>query len=671
MERETMNRLSPFLLVAFFLSTGYAPGTEDDPPIETPIRTLAMRLLEENELVGEYEAMVAEFRREHRAYKPAGRLDRVSRILEDPFLLEPITVALRDRLEECADEGPKGLPRFLKAAADLIDAEPELPEIPLYEPSALAQDHLVHIEMVLDRAAELRASALEGLSESDLELAYDTIPLVIDKFIHHIYLEVDTDKQQMHTLKKGLKALMVVDYDKMVQAAMLLSSLADPDYVKQARKDLLRYKEKIPPAAEEAGFSGDIIAYRETRHGPIVIGGKRVTRYKGRAAFVLDLGGNDTYEAAAATLDKDRGLSMVVDLVGKDKYLCTERESLASARLGVSLLVDLAGDDVYEGTRMVQGFGGGGVGLLWDERGKDRYTSEENSQGSGFFGLGLLVDRDGNDEYVSWLHAQGFGMTRSLGALVDRAGDDRYTATGHYPCTYGQKGVFHASSQGHGTGLRRYKDMSAPVYGGGIGLLLDVEGDDRYDAGNFSQGCGYFFGYGILADREGDDWMRGSRYSQATGAHQAMGIVINDAGDDEYISSVAANQAGTWDVTAGVFLDFEGNDSYKADGLAQGGVAQTAFALLFDGGGNDTYQAGGGATQGSSGSFEYHDIQSFAFLLDVGGGKDSYTQPNRKDNTIYLEKWYGLFADFKAKTIEKVLKARAGKLEGEWGKRGK
>ncbi len=665
-----MIRVNLYLLIVILASLGFGLCAEDEPVIETPIRTLAMRLLEENELVGEYEAMVAEFRRENRAYRPAGRLERVSRILEDPFLLEPVTLELRNRLEACVKEGLKDLPGFLKSAADLIDAEAGQPDIPLFEPSDLEQDHLVHIEMVLDRAAELRASALDGLSETDLELAYDVIPIVIDKFIHHIYLEVDTDKQQMHTLKKGLKALMAVDYEKMTQAAMVLSSLAHPDYVKQVRKDLSRYKEKIPAAAEKAGFSGDIIAYRETRHGPIVIGGKRVTRYKGRAAFVLDLGGNDTYEVAAATLDKDRGLSMVVDLVGKDKYLCAERESLASARLGVSLLVDLAGDDVYEGTRMVQGFGGGGIGLLWDERGKDRYTSEENAQGSAFFGLGLLVDRNGNDEYVSWLHAQGFGLTGSLDALVDTSGDDTYTATGHYPCTYGQKGVFHASSQGHGTGLRRHNNMSAPVYGGGIGLLVDADGDDRYDAGNFSQGCGYFFGYGILADRAGDDWIRGSRYTQGTGAHQAMGIVINDAGDDEYISSVAANQAGTWDVTAGMFLDFEGNDSYKADGLAQAGVAQTAFALLFDGGGNDTYQAGGGATQGSSGSYEYHDIQSFGFLIDVGG-KDSYNRPDRKNNTIFLEKWYGLFADFKQKTVQKVLKARAGALEGKWGKRGK
>jgi hypothetical protein len=402
-----------------------------------------------------------------------------------------------------------------------------------------------------------------------------------------------------------------------------------------------------------------------------VIGGRRITRYSGRAAFILDLGGNDSYECAAATLDPQRGFSMVVDLRGKDTYRSKVRESLACARLGVSLLVDLDGDDVYEGTRMVQGFGGGGVSVLWDERGDDRYVSQENAQGSAFFGIGLLVDREGNDEYASWLHAQGFGLTRGLGACIDADGDDTYTATGHYPCTYGQQGVWHASSQGHGTGLRRYKNMAAPFYGGGIGMLCDAAGNDRYDAGNFSQGCGYFFGYGILADRDGDDVIKGSRYSQGTGAHQAMGIVINDAGDDEYISSVAANQAGTWDVTAGMFLDFAGNDSYKADGLSQAGTAQTAFALLFDGGGKDTYQANGGSSQGSTGSYEYHDIQSFSFFIDVGGGKDIYNRPDRKDNTIFLEKWYGLFADFKARTVEKALAARAGALKGEWGKRGK
>jgi len=661
-----------FLLTGLLLSAQPAEARQDEDPEGTPIRALAFRLLEENDLEEEYEAMRAEFQRENRAYRPHGRLERVSRILEDPFKLETESIAMRDGLtEQVVSGGLAELPGFLAFAADQIDLDVAPPKMPVFEPTDFPEDHLVFIEEVLDAAAELRKKALINLTAEQEEIAFETTRTVIDKFIQHVYLETGATDEQISRFKKGLKALMDVDLASMSAAAMVLSTLAHPDYVKQVRKDLSRFREKIPPEARKLGFTGDVIAFRLTRHGPIVIGGRKKTSYNGKAAFILDLGGNDTYSVAAAPIDRERGLSMVVDLAGKDSYLAKERESLATARLGVSLLFDLAGDDLYEGTRMVQGFGGGGVALLWDERGKDVYRSQENAQGSAFFGLGLLVDREGDDRYESWLHAQGFGLTRGLGCLVDAEGDDVYVATGHYPCTYGQKGVFHASSQGHGTGLRRYRNTAAPLYGGGIGLLVDAAGDDSYDAGNFSQGCGYFFGYGILADRSGDDVIKGSRYSQGTGAHQAMGIVINDEGNDEYISSVAANQAGTWDVTAGMFLDFAGNDSYTADGLAQAGTAQTAFALLFDGGGKDTYQAKGGSSQGSTGSFEYHDIQSCSFFLDIGGGKDSYNRPDRKDNTIFLEKWYGLFGDFKKKKIDQILKARPGSFEAKRGKVGK
>ncbi len=658
------------LSVCLFAAMSPTRAPEDNP--RTPIATLALRLLDENGLTSEYEGMVDEFKKENRGYNPPGRLERVSRILDDPLLLEPITIALRDGLEhKVVKGGLDDAPGLLALAADAIDFETTAPATRAFEATGFPQDHIVFIEEVLDAAALLRSEALSELTDVETERAYDAVPVIIDKFIEHIYLGVNATDEQIKSYRDGLKALMKVDLGRMTEAAMILCSLVRKDYVRQIRKDLARYREKTPAEAKKAGFSGDIIAYRETRHGPVVIGGRRATHYNGRAAFILAHGGNDTYSYAAATLDGKRGLSMVVDVAGKDEYITEEHGSLAAARLGVSLLFDLSGNDRYKGTRRVQGFGGGGVALLWDERGKDAYTSEENAQGSAFFGLGLLVDREEDDAYASWLHAQGFGLTKGLGALLDGCGNDTYTATGHYPCTYGQEGVFHASSQGHGTGLRRYKNAAAPLYGGGIGLLCDAAGDDRYDAGNFSQGCGYFFGYGILADRSGDDWIRGSRYTQGTGAHQAMGIVINDEGDDEYISSVAANQAGTWDVTAGMFLDFEGNDSYKSDGLAQAGTAQTAFALLYDGGGSDKYFANGNDCQGSTGSYEYHDIQSFSFFLDLGGGKDKYNRPKRKDNTIFLEKWYGIFADFRQKTIKKVLKTKKGSLEGEWGQRGK
>ena len=37
------------------------------------------------------------------------------------------------------------------------------------------------------------------------------------------------------------------------------------------------------------------------------------------------------------------------------------------------------------------------------------------------------------------------------------------------------------------------------VQSGGVALLYDGGGKDRYEAGNFSQGGGYYFGIGMLS----------------------------------------------------------------------------------------------------------------------------------------------------------------------------
>ena len=651
-----------------------ALGQESVSPGEaTPLRELAERLIRENDLQAGWDETVAEFRQENKNFSPPGRLTRIAKILDDPFALETVALEMRNGIERIVGgDCPACAGELLAFCADLIDAEPgEEIELPPAVESGLPEDHLLYFVEYLDLAARLRTEALSELDEEDLQLVYEVLPRLLDQFIVHIYLENVEDEKVLGDFRMALHALSQVDLGKLARAGSVLAHLADPDGIKQLKLDLKGYRQRVPAAAKQAGFSGDILMFRETRHGPIVVGGRGKAKYEGRAALILDLGGDDTYSFAASTLDAERGLSVVIDLDGKDRYLCTEPGSLAATLLGVSLLFDLKGDDVYEGTRRTQGFAGGGVSLLFDETGKDRYVGEEYAQGAAIFGLGLLIDRDRQDSYSSFLYSQGFGLTRGLGLLCDQKGDDSYSATGKYPCTYGMEGVFQAASQGHGSGLRRMSNARAPTYGGGVGLLMDGEGDDQYEAGNFSQGCGYFFGCGILADRTGDDVIKGSRYTQGTGAHQAAGIVINDEGDDEYISSVAANQAGTWDITAGMFLDYAGDDTYTAQGLSQAGTAQTAFALLFDGQGNDIYQAAGGASQGGTGGYEYHDKPSLSLLIDLGGGKDSYSRPERENNDILIEEWYAIFADLRGKDLQQVLGAREGELKGRRGSKKK
>jgi hypothetical protein len=207
------------------------------------------------------------------------------------------------------------------------------------------------------------------------------------------------------------------------------------------------------------------------------------------------------------------------------------------------------------------------------------------------------------------------------------------------PSGYGTRGVYNGWSQGVGCGFRGYA-------AGGIGVLADTGGEaDAYQAGNFSQGTGYFFALGVLADAGGDDRYLGTRYTQAASAHQAVGVLLDGGGDDEYRGAVAANQAGAWDVGIAVLVDESGDDRYQGAGLAQGAAAMNGFALLYDGGGADTYRANAG--QGSGGSIDYwggRGALNLGLLIDAGGS-DSYDRKGRRDGASLRDSRVGLFAD--------------------------
>ncbi len=251
--------------------------------------------------------------------------------------------------------------------------------------------------------------------------------------------------------------------------------------------------------------------------------------------------------------------------------------------------------------------------------------------GAGVYGAGMLIDLgDGKDPYTGEFLCQGVGGPRGFGAIIDEGGDDVYRANGPQPSIYGMPDAFCSFSQGIGFGFRGYA-------AGGIGMLSDLAGNDRYESGEFSQGGGYYFALGILHDVEGDDVYDGNRYSQGFGVHQAFGILADDAGDDVYTSRTAASQGAAWDIGAGLLIDRAGDDSYTCDGLGQGGASMQGIAMLIDLAGDDNYNATGGATQGESGGNSYHFADtgafSFSLLFDDGGGIDFFSR-GRENNKI-------------------------------------
>ncbi len=384
----------------------------------------------------------------------------------------------------------------------------------------------------------------------------------------------------------------------------------------------------VPEALRErvaAAVKGQVLAAFECADGLCVVGGNGRNSYEmSQLARVCDIGGDDRY-TWSAPFDGDE--QIVIDLYGDDTY--ESKADFAGPGVGVfglSVLDDRAGDDTYTSTRRFsEACGLFGIGILVDRKGRDRYVNSGAdagfAQGVGYWGAGILLDLAGDDSYVGEKLAQGVGGPRGFGLLVDVAGNDEYRANGpSFASVYGTAGAFVGMSQGMGYGIRA--DAA-----GGLGALFDLAGDDKYDVGEFGQGCGYFFALGVLHDVAGNDLYTSQRYGQGTGAHQAAGILVDGGGNDRYSCKQVAFQGGAWDQTVAWLLDRGGDDVYTGFGLGQGAAAQQAIGVLVDCGGKDKYDSV--QAQGESGGNDYHygecGLFSFSVLLDLGGLSDEYS----------------------------------------------
>ena len=357
--------------------------------------------------------------------------------------------------------------------------------------------------------------------------------------------------------------------------------------------------------------------------------------------LLVDLGGNDVYEMpAGATPDPDIPLSVLVDMEGNDDYRPAPfgLPTQGAGVLGVGILWDVEGRDRYRAAgSLSQGLAQVGVGLLMDEKGDDHYQATTTAQGAAFFGVGMLVDVQGNDEYLCNGECQGFGGSGGVGVLLDGRGDDTYRAEVMPGKVY--RPDYHASMErnitsAQGVGLGRRGDGSdGHSWAGGLGSLVDLDGSDRYEAGTFSQGCGYWFGTGVLYEGGGDDVYESVNFSHGSGAHFCIGAVVDEAGDDQH----RAIHTGTcalgfgWDYTNALMFDREGNDTYVGHEAVLGVANGRSNAFAIDLAGDDRYElSGGGEAFGVAGTMDtietfdparpyFHDGTSMGLFLDVGG----------------------------------------------------
>jgi len=379
----------------------------------------------------------------------------------------------------------------------------------------------------------------------------------------------------------------------------------------------------------------------ETPGGAIEISGATDDTHKGDASILVDFGGNDRYLYDAAQ-NKNEGdsfgrVSLTIDLGGDDIYVGRNRPSFGAGYFGIDILLDAGGNDTYIGGDYSLGAGFFGVGVLEDMGGNDSFKGRIFTEGAGFIGVGMLIAHEGNDRYEAGENAQGYGLTGGAGLLLDYKGADSYF-TGAMLRDHREEGKYYQSfAQGFGMGLR-------PIASGGIGLLVDGEGNDTYEADYFGQGSSYWYALGGLIDLKGNDRYIARRYCQGAGVHLSVGGLVDLEGDDNYVAWGVAQGVGH-DLAVGVLYDAVGNDTYTAEWLSQGAGSANGIGIFADGSGDDKYIAPGDRTQG--GGEIAREFPSVGIFIDAGGN-DSYAGPGRNDS-IWTGREAGVGVDGKGK----------------------
>jgi hypothetical protein len=479
--------------------------------------------------------------------------------------------------------------------------------------------------------AECILNAMDARMWRDTAVRRISDDLKNDIFYIHDFAQTQGDGIIYYGQVDDVAALM--DEQSMAYSAMKLAQATE-----DCRYALEKYIGEHPIAQY---FSFETM----TPYGRIEIGGAGPDRHEHDDYFVLiDLGGNDRYTGpVGATTRPDIGVSLCLDLSGNDVY---EYDSMTcpsqgAGVLGCGVLYDAYGDDSYTAVQLAQGAGFFGTGVLYDGDGTDTYTMETSGQGSGFFGHGLALDSgEGNDTYKLYGEGQGYGGCNGVGIIANWAGDEYYYAEPYSSVV--NRGDYHSAfdinvsnAQGVGSG-RRGDGTDGHSWAGGLGFIADISGNDTYEAGNFSLGCGYWFGTGLMYDKSGDDLYKSVYFTQASGAHYCIGAIIDESGNDRHdlFGNAGAALSFGWDFSVNLLVDKAGDDYYKADIISIASSMIRSNAFFFDLGGNDHYILGQGALGLGAVDFQAYDVphttspfyeycNSIGLFID-SGGEDIY-----------------------------------------------
>ncbi|RRC98819.1 PDZ domain-containing protein [Amphritea balenae] len=611
------------------------------PEAELTKRILGIAETDRGSVQEQFDQLLERFNQDERIDDPF-RLRTIRYLHRKPLKLANATHNLGSALRSVHSSDSKG-PNFslmLETVRRHLDSPKEVlsdSEVPVRPVAGgSAEEHGRYLLALINQTELHVARAFSRLSEPERSRLKDSLPTLADKFAQHLYLHVDNNRLRWQQHMEVIQLLPKIDRSELLTGLEVLLESVKPDYLTQLKTDLKSHESNVEQTKPVEGINGRVLWHSGQ---DIVIGGSGDNVYKSDFSVVIDLGGDDRYRAAIGAGRPYRPVALVIDLAGNDRYQSDKPFSQGTGFMGIGVLYDLEGDDSYTSNQsFAQGSALAGAGLLIDRAGNDRYRGVRYAQASALSqGIGAVLDGAGQDSFSAGAFAQGFAGPGAFGALISRGGDDRYVALGLDRSSYPDGvGIYKGMSQGVGVGFRF-------ISSGGIGVLLDDGGTDFYEAGNFSQGGGYYFGWGLLIDMDtGPDRYEGARYAQGFAAHSALGSFWDQGGNDIYQGWVGAANSAAWDLSATVFIEESGNDTYQpGPGFSLGASAHNGFALFVDHNGKDLYRF----TPGRSGPNSYHGGSSISVFIDAGGQTDRYESGGLSDGQGKVKGETGILLD--------------------------
>lgn len=438
---------------------------------------------------------------------------------------------------------------------------------------------------------------------------------------------ISVSKRTLDILNKEIVLRSTINYSGDAETVYLLYKLLSDAKVNFSDEEFINNE----------NVNGNFYFYYDKDGIRIAIGGNRKNTYTGKFNFIIDTGGDDVYDIVNDA-EKDlfkNNFHCIIDLSGNDYYTSKSNYTLAGSVFSSGFIFDKEGDDTYKGKNVSLGSAICGMGVLYDENGNDTYQANQFSIAAASFGIGLLVDRNGNDVYIANSYSQGFGMTEGVGAIVDSKGNDNYLIDARSLDIGRYEDHYVSMSQGYGLGLR-------PYYAGGIGLIIEGEGNDFYSTDIFGQGGAYWYGLGCIVDKSGNDKYNSYQYAQGAGIHLAVGLLKDYDGWDFYTSDGVSQGCGH-DFGFGLLYDVMGNDNYSAYSLSQGAGNANGIGILFDESGRDGYlNKEPGNTRGYGNS--RREFGSLGIFLDASG--EDFYSVGGPDSVISNSSMWGVMDDY-------------------------